>query len=65
MKKKMRKMLSLLSLTEKIYNSKPILALLSDLYFKLETISISVSRPSFCSILYYLLTTYTTILKKI
>ena len=35
-----------------------VLALLSDLYSKLEAISVSASEPSSCPTLYYLLTIY-------
>jgi len=45
---------------EEVYKDKeevPVLVLLSDLYSELEVISVSVSRPSFCSILHYLLNT--------
>jgi len=48
---------------DKVYkgNGKELmLASLSNLYLKLEVILINTSRPSFCFILYYLLTTYTT-----
>jgi len=36
---------------------KPILTSLSDLYSKLDAISVYTSRPTACPILYYLLTT--------
>ena len=35
-----------------------VLASLSDSYSELDTISVSASRPSFCSILHHLLTTF-------
>jgi len=43
-----------------------VLDLFSDLYSELDTISIGISRPSSCSILYYLLTStlLTTALRK-
>jgi len=37
---------------------KVVLVLLSDSYLKLDTISVSASGPSFCSISHCLLTTY-------
>ena len=38
----------------------PVLALLSDSYSKLEIIFVSISRPSFCPTLHFLLTILTT-----
>jgi len=49
--------------SEYIYNSKKeklVLALSSDLYFKLDSISINASELSSCFILYCLSTTYST-----
>ena len=52
--------------SEDVYKERtePVLVSLSDLYSELESISISVSRPSSCPILYHLLTTFIYCLKR-
>ena len=46
--------------SEDVYKERtePVLVSLSDLYSELESISVSVSRPSSCPTLYCLLTTF-------